>query len=97
MSLVTAKYTDKNTGKGKQYMKATLLVNNILTKRSEYEKVKAKFSSPKDVDLYNQEYKYNSEFWENYNILKLNPMYKQVQKDLEEKETLEEQFIKNGK
>ena len=97
MSLIIAKYADKNTGKGKQYTKATLLINNILTKRSEYEKVKAKFSSPKDVDLYKQEYKYNPEFWENYNILQLNPLYKQVKTDIEKEKTLEEQFIQNGK
>lgn len=97
MSLVTAKYADKNTGKGKQYMKATLLVNNILTKRSEYEKVKGKFSSPQDIDLYNQDYKYNPEFWDNYNILQLNPLYKQVKTDIEKEKTLEEQFINNGK
>ncbi len=97
MSLVIAKFADKNTGKGKQYTKATLLINNIITKRSEYEKVKEKFSSPKDVELYKQDYKYNKAFWDNYNIIQLNPLYKQVKTDIEKEKTLEEQFINNGK
>jgi len=96
--LINAKGADENTGKGKQYMKSTLLINNIVTKRSdEYEKVKKKLSSPADVDLYNQYYKYNPEFWSNYNILKLNPLYKQVRSDIGKEKSLEEQFIENGK
>jgi len=95
--IVTAKAADENTGKGKQYMKSTLLINNILTDRKEYEKVKEKFSSPNDIDLYNQEYRYNPEFWENCNILLINPLYKQAKNDLEIEKTLEEQFIQNGK
>ncbi|MDX9695564.1 MAG: carboxypeptidase-like regulatory domain-containing protein [Bacteroidales bacterium] len=98
MTLANAKYADENTGKGKQYMKSTLLINNIVTKRSdEYEKVKKRFSSPADVDLYNQDFKYNPAFWSNYNILQLNPIYKQAKQDLEFGKSLEEQFIQNGK
>jgi len=96
-SVIMAKGADENTGKGKQYMKTSLLINNILTRRNEYDKIKEKFSSPRDVDLYHQEYKYNPEFWESYNMLKLNPVYTQVKNDLEEEATLEEQFKKNGK
>ena len=96
-NLVVAKGADKNTGKGKQYMKATLLINNIKTKSSDYDKIKEKFSSPKDIDLYEQKYKYNAEFWKTYNLIKLNPLYKQVRQNLEKELTLEEQFVKNGK
>lgn len=97
MGMVMAKYADKDTGKGKQYMKATLLINNILTNRKDYDKVKEKFSSPNDVELYNLDYKYHPEFWANYNVLQINPLYKQVKTDLEDEKLLEEQFIKNGK
>ncbi|MBI9055144.1 MAG: carboxypeptidase-like regulatory domain-containing protein [Bacteroidales bacterium] len=96
-NLIIAKHANEETGEGKQYMKSTLLINNILTKRSKYEKVKQKISSPKDLDLYNQEYKYHPEFWEHYNILQINPIFKQVKEDLEDEKTLEEQFIENGK
>lgn len=96
-NIIIAKGADESTGKGKQYMKATLLINNILTKRTEYEKVKERFSSPNDIDLYNQEYKYHPEFWTNYNVLKINPLYKQAKNDLEDEKPLEEQFNQNGK
>ncbi len=97
MRIINAKGADEETGKGKQYIKATLLVNNILTQRKDYEKIKAKFTSPDDVELYNQNYTYNPEFWDTYNIIKLNPLYKQAKKSLEIESTLEEQFVENGK
>ena len=78
-------------------MKTTLLINNIHTKKINYDKVKEKYSSPKDVDLYNQDYKYDPEPWETYNILQLNPLYKQLKTDIEKEKSLEEQFIQNGK
>jgi len=97
MRPVIAKGADEKTGIGKQYLKSTLLINNILTSRKEYENIKNKFSSPNDIDLYNQDYKYNPEFWNDYNILKLNPLYKQVKYDIGKEKSLEEQFIENGK
>ncbi len=97
MMPINAKYGDKTTGEGKQYTKSILLINDIITKNSEYEKIKLKYSDPKDIDLYNQEFEYNPEFWKNFNTMQLNPLYKQVKSDLTKKKTLEEQFIDNGK
>jgi|GEM_PF-895189 len=95
MRFIVAKYADETTGEGKQYIKSILLINNIITKRRDYERIK--FSSPKDIDLYKQKYKYNPAFWANYNILQINPLYIQAKNDLEDGQSLEEQFIKNGK
>lgn len=97
MMPINAKHGDKTTGEGKQYAKSILLINDIITKNSEYEKIKLKYSDPRDIDLYNQEFEYNPEFWKNFNTLQLNPLYKQVKSDLTKKKTLEGQFIDNGK
>lgn len=67
------------------------------TKFSGYRNIKKNESLGKDANLYVLEYKYDPEFWGNYNTFILNPLLKQQQNDLEHGVTLEQQFIQNQK
>ena len=51
----------------------------------------------KDVRLYEQEFDYNPDFWQNYNILLANPIQEKTKKDLEKEKALETQFKENSK
>ena len=77
-------------------MQHEILVNNILVKRVDYERVKRKERQVKDSDLYKQDFEYHPAFWANYTILLRNPLLKQVISDLNHGKTLEEQFFDNG-
>ncbi len=86
----------EETGLGSQFMQHEILVNNILVKRVDYERVKRKERQVKDSDLYKQDFEYHPAFWANYTILLRNPLLKQVISDLNHGKTLEEQFFDNG-
>ncbi len=74
-----------------------LVVNNIYTNKDYYEKIIKKYAEKKDVSLTEQTFKYNPEFWKNYNVLTSNPLPFKVFKDLEKEKTIEKQFKENSK
>jgi hypothetical protein len=82
---------------GKQYTITTLMINNILTKRRDFKRISNSEREQPKVDLYEKSFPYNSEFWQRYNILLLDPNLKSVIHDLEEEIPLEVQFKQNGK
>jgi len=79
-------------GKGQQYTVFDFSVNNIVTSKRDFDRIKRKESQDKDVDLYSQDFKYNPTFWETYNMIKLNPLLKKAQTDLGKEKELERQF-----
>lgn len=81
---------------GKQYILTTLLINNILTKRKEYSRIKEKEKEIPHKDIYEKKFPYHPEFWKNYNIVLLNPTIRSVNNDLERDKPLEEQFKNNA-
>lgn len=87
----------EETGLGNQFMQHEILVNNIITKRVDWDRVKRKERQVKDSDIYDQDFEYHPGFWSNYTILLRNPLLKQVITDLNRGKTLEEQFYDNGK
>lgn len=50
-----------------------------------------------DLAIEQQKFKYDPEFWNNYNIIQLNPLNEALIKGLEEQMTLEDQFSTSGK
>jgi hypothetical protein len=46
--------------------------------------------------LYEADYRYDSTFWNNYNILLMDPLLKLAQEDLEKEKTLSDQFEEHG-
>jgi len=84
--------------KKRNYKKRSeLLVNQLFLKKREYDRIGMKENQEDDITLYEQEHKYNPEFWKNYNIILLNPLYKKAAQDLEKEKNLEQQFKENGK
>ena len=82
-------------GKGQQYAVFDLSVNNVITRKKDFDRIRKRDSQENDVDLYGQDFKYNQDFWQFYNMVKLNPLLKKVKTDLEKEESLEHQFKKN--
>jgi hypothetical protein len=81
---------------GRQFIQTTLMINNILTRRKDYSRIKSKEKELFKVDIYEKDFPYNPLFWKSYNIVLLNPNTKSVIDDLEKEKSLEEQFIKNS-
>jgi len=71
---------------------AELMVNEIATRRKDYDRIKSKNLIRKDKTLWDMDYEYNPSFWKNYNILLDYPLNQQFKKDLEFEKPLEEQF-----
>ena len=45
-----------------------------------------------DLESQAEEYVYNPEFWENYNVIKETPLDKKIIEELDKKASLEKQF-----
>lgn len=73
---------------------AELMVNDIATRRKDYDRIKTRNLMSKSKTLWDLEYVYNPTFWENYNLLLDHPLNLQYKTDLEFEKRLEEQFKK---
>jgi hypothetical protein len=79
-----------------QYDKVTLMVNKVATSRKEFDRIKKRDALDNEIDLYEADYRYDSTFWNNYNILLMDPLLKLAQEDLEKEKTLSDQFEEHG-
>lgn len=73
------------------------MVNQIITDRSQFKKIKKRNALKKSIDLYSSEFEYNQSFWKNYTILLENPLNENIKKDLYRSKILEEQFKDHSK
>ncbi len=73
---------------------AELLVNEIATRRNDYDRIKSRNKMKKNTTLWDMDYEYQPAFWENYNLLLDHPLNTRYKKDLEFEEPLEEQYKK---
>lgn len=76
-----------------QFAEKLFLLTNVY--ENDFSKIKWKDAEKRDKDLYGKDDPYNEKFWENYNMVKLNPL-KRSTKELEKNSTLTQQF-KKGK
>lgn len=84
-------------GKGADYKHySTLLVNSVILERKSIERIRHRNEMKSDIPLWDAQYTYNPEFWENYTILLDKPLDTSVIKDLERDETLKNQFKDGG-
>ncbi len=80
---------DSNEKLAQTRLEQMLVINNIDIENPEW------ISSSKKMKKYGLQYQdlpYNKIFWDNYNVLKDTPLDKQIVKDLEKYESLNEQF-----
>lgn len=73
---------------------AELMVNEIATRRKDYERIKNGNLIRHNKVLWDMDYEYSPSFWENYNVLLDYPLNQQYKKDLEFEKSLEKQFKK---
>ncbi len=78
----------------KQYVFAQFLLTNIYD--DEFSKIKWKDTEDRNIDLFKIEKPYNEDFWNNYNVIKLNPL-KRNPDELEKEKSLEAQFKQGTK
>jgi hypothetical protein len=69
-----------------------LLINKVYPNTDEYVGTTEKM---KNYGLQYQDYRYNKNFWDNYNVIKESPLDKKIISDLEKELSLEKQFGKN--
>lgn len=84
----------KNDENNFYFHEAELMVNEIATRRKDYERIRNRNLLTRDKTLWDMDYGYNPAFWENYNLLLDHPLNLQCKKDLEAEKPLEEQFKK---
>lgn len=82
--------------KERQWAEVVLMVNNIITDRKDFGKIRYREKLARDENSYKKNYPYDHEFWANYNILKQNPVQKKAIDDLEWEKPLEQQFKENA-
>lgn len=75
---------------------STLLVNSVILERKSIERIRRRNEMKTDIPLWDAQYTYNPEFWENYTILLDKPIETSVIKDLERDESLKNQFKDGG-
>jgi hypothetical protein len=73
---------------------AELMVNEIATRRKDYERIKSRNAVRENKALWNLDFEYNPSFWESYNVLLEHPLNTQYKNDLEFEKPLNEQFNK---
>ncbi|MFK7951463.1 MAG: carboxypeptidase-like regulatory domain-containing protein [Ekhidna sp.] len=93
----TALYEDEETGEKKaQFNKITFMVNQVVTKKRDFDRIKKREALEDELDLYDVDQAYDSAFWANYNILLIDPLLKPAIEDLEKEKSLNKQFENNG-
>jgi hypothetical protein len=91
-------YTKSSRSNGREgafYDEKTFIVNEIITEKNKLSTFKRKDRQNDEVDLYDEDWKYNEPFWMKYTILHDNPLSPSIRTDLERIRTLEEQFRKD--
>jgi hypothetical protein len=81
----------------KEFEVSLLLINNIITSKKDFDRVKNRIAQNKEEYLEEGEFEYHADFWKNYNLLLLAPLNDKVKLDLEKEKPLEVQFAENGK
>lgn len=84
--------------KGKlQFRESIIMINEVLTDKSDYSKIRRREREEEDEDIYKKEFPYDAKFWEQYNMAVINPIGENQRFSLEKKQNLKAQFQKNGK
>jgi hypothetical protein len=77
------------------YDEKIFIVTEIITEKNKGSTFKRKERQKSNMDLYDENWKYNESFWHAYNILLDNPLRPSILFDLERESSLNEQFRKN--
>ncbi|HNP18376.1 MAG TPA: carboxypeptidase-like regulatory domain-containing protein [Fulvivirga sp.] len=78
-----------------QFYNCSFYVNAVYTKKKDFDRIKNRDAQSKEIDLYGQEHDYDPDFWNDFNVVLINPLYKKAKSDLEKEKKLEGQFDEN--
>ncbi|MEM1407292.1 MAG: carboxypeptidase-like regulatory domain-containing protein [Bacteroidota bacterium] len=78
-----------------QFYDCAFYVNAVYTKKRDFEKIKKRDSESREVDLYAKTHEYDADFWNDYNMVLINPLYEAAKSDLEKDKKLEQQYYEN--
>lgn len=81
---------------GEQWADLLLLVTNVITDKKEFDRIRYKERLARDENSFKKVYPYDAGFWNNYNVLKENPIGVKEQKEIEWEKTLKQQFEENS-
>lgn len=81
----------------KFYEHKQLMVSKISINKKSFIKIKKSERIDKELALHNTKFPYNPSFWSNYNIIKRNPLGREVAEELSLTKELEQQFNANEK
>lgn len=87
---------EKLKTKRAQWAEEIMLVTRITTNRKEFDRIKYREKLKPNENSYKIGYPYNAEFWNNYSVLKKNPVEERLIKEMEWEKTLELQFEENS-
>lgn len=88
---------DPETMTGFQFFQSDMIVNEVLDKRKDFDRIKNREKLSDSGRMYKEDFAYNPEFWEHYNILINTEDYHKIVKDLTRKKSLQDQFKSNSK
>jgi len=83
-----------NFTKGYFFVEREFLVNEIIIDPNQIKNIYETYEW--DDQLFQKHSPYSKEFWGNYNVIKETPIQEKLRKDLEQKISLEEQFIESS-
>lgn len=90
------KAKEKGKIEGQFYTESFFVTNEIITESTKAKAFKRKERQKDNIDLYSTHWKYNENFWKNYNTLAERPLEPNIKKDIERESKLDEQFKKNS-
>jgi hypothetical protein len=91
-----SKAKKENRKDGNFYAEYIFVTNEIITEKDKLAAFRRKERQRQNIDLYSEKWKYNENFWKNYNTITERPLEPIIKKDLERERLLDEQFKKNN-
>jgi len=74
-----------------------LMMNEIISKRRDFKRIKWREKEDENDLLYNREFTYNEEFWDDFNVLYTQEEVIKAKQVLSKEQSIENQFLENSK
>ncbi len=75
---------------------SSLFMNDLAENKKDFRRIKRKSQLKEEIDINDVHFSYDSTFWVNYNMVHENLLDPKVKGDLQERMSLESQFVKNS-
>lgn len=79
------------------YRHSFIMINKIIPKRRDYDRIKWREKEKENDILYKQKFTYNQAFWDNFNVLYTQEEVSKAMQLMSKEKDIEQQFIENSK